>query len=84
MAEHGGSEKKIKPIETLTPRELMFADLLAEGWRNQDIASKFGVSVGYVKQCVTHILTKTGLDNRVQVAVWRVRETEIKRIETKA
>lgn len=84
MAEYGCGAKKIRPVDTLTRRELEFTDLLAEGWRNRDIANKLGVSVGYVKQCVTHILTKTGFDNRVQVAVWRVRETEIKRINGEA
>ena len=56
----------------LTPREREVAELLACGLRNKDIAELLEISVGTVKDHVHHVLEKSGLESRVQVAaLWR-------------
>ena len=55
--------------ETLTPRERQVAALVAEGMSNAEIAEKLVIEVASVRRYVSRILTKTGLRDRVQIAV---------------
>jgi DNA-binding NarL/FixJ family response regulator len=56
---------------SLTPREREVAALVAAGLRNRDVALALGVTVPTVKDHVHHILLKSGLDGRAQLAaVW--------------
>jgi len=57
------------PVE-LSARELEVARLVAGGLSNPAIASALFISVPTVKTHVSHILTKLGLDSRVQLASW--------------
>jgi len=52
----------------LTPRELEVLALLLEGWRNQDIAERLGLSPNTVKNHVYNVYQKTGAANRVELA----------------
>ena len=54
----------------LSTRELEVVRLVAEGLANKAIASRLHLSVRTVETHVGHILTKTGLDNRAQLATW--------------
>jgi DNA-binding NarL/FixJ family response regulator len=54
----------------LSARELEVARLVAGGLSNPAIASALFISVPTVKTHVSHILTKLGLDSRVQLASW--------------
>jgi non-specific serine/threonine protein kinase len=54
----------------LSARELEVARLAASGMSNRAIADKLFVSVATVKSHVSHVLTKLGLDSRVQLAGW--------------
>jgi len=45
-------------------------ELLGEGLSNPAIAADLFVSVATVKTHVSHILSKLGLESRVQVASW--------------
>ncbi len=45
---------------SLSPRELEVLRLLAEGARNDDIASRLGISIGTVKTHVNNVFAKTG------------------------
>jgi predicted ATPase/DNA-binding CsgD family transcriptional regulator len=54
----------------LSARELEVAALVAAGMTNPAIAAELFVSVSTVKTHVSHILTKLGLDSRVQLANW--------------
>lgn len=56
-------------LSGLTPRELDVLALLAEGLGNQDIAERLHVGVTTVKTHVAALMTKTGADNRVRLAV---------------
>jgi predicted ATPase/DNA-binding CsgD family transcriptional regulator len=54
----------------LSARELEVARLVASGLSNPAIAADLFVSVATVKTHVSHILSKLGLESRVQVASW--------------
>lgn len=56
-------------IATLSERELAILPLIGQGLANAEIASELYLSEATVKAHVTHILTKLGAANRVQVAI---------------
>jgi len=64
--------------KTLTPelsfRELQVARLVSEAKANKEIAFELRLSEGTVKQYMNRIFHKTGLSNRVGLAVWFVTE----------
>jgi predicted ATPase/DNA-binding CsgD family transcriptional regulator len=51
-------------------RELDVVLLVAEGLSNKEIAGRLHLSVRTVETHVRHVLTKTGLVNRTQLATW--------------
>ena len=57
----------------LPPRELEIASHVAEGLSNAEIAEIMSIEPASVKRSVSRIISKLGLDSRVQVAVawWR-------------
>ncbi|WP_327406062.1 response regulator transcription factor [Streptomyces sp. NBC_01288] len=55
--------------ELLTERELQVLVLVARGLSNSRIASALGLSEANVKSRVNRVLTRLGLDNRVQAAL---------------
>lgn len=56
-------------LRALADRELEVALCLGRGLTNADIAAELYMSVATVKAYVTRILTKLGVENRVQVAL---------------
>lgn len=56
-------------LGNLTERELEIAALVARGLDNKEIAAKAYVSEGTVRNRISAILQKSGLDNRTQLAV---------------
>jgi DNA-binding CsgD family transcriptional regulator len=52
----------------LTKREKEVLALLLDGWRNQDIAERLGLSANTVKNHVYSVYQKTGAANRVELA----------------
>ncbi|MGV9713599.1 response regulator [Gordonia sp. NPDC003424] len=56
-------------IEHLTERERDVAVCIARGASNAEIASELYMSVATVKAHISHIFTKLGATNRVQVAI---------------
>jgi len=54
--------------DPLTRRELEVLGLLLEGWRNQDIAERLGLSPNTVKNHVYAVYQKTGAANRVELS----------------
>jgi DNA-binding NarL/FixJ family response regulator len=56
-------------IGVLAPREQEVLGLLGEGLSNHDIAARLFLSEGTVKGYVSAILTRLGLQNRVQAAI---------------
>ncbi|WP_433173545.1 response regulator [Actinoallomurus sp. CA-150999] len=56
-------------IDSLTERELQVLILVARGLSNLQIADALGLTQANVKSRVNRILTRLGLDNRVQAAI---------------
>ena len=56
-------------FKLLSPRETEVARLIAEGMSNQEIADKLYLSNGTVRNHISTILEKTGLEHRTQIAV---------------
>ena len=57
----------------LTPREIQVLRLVAQGKENIEIARELFISPQTVKNHISHILVKLGVDNRIQAAVHAVR-----------
>ncbi|MFD6953615.1 MULTISPECIES: response regulator transcription factor [unclassified Nocardiopsis] len=68
--DHGErADRARRRLAALNGRELEVAVAVGEGRSNADIASTLFLSVPTVKTHVSNILTKLGLNNRVQVAL---------------
>jgi two-component system, NarL family, response regulator LiaR len=61
------------PPAVLTPRELEILRLIVEGRENSEIADILVISLATAKNHVAHVLGKLGMQNRVQAAVYAVR-----------
>jgi DNA-binding CsgD family transcriptional regulator len=68
--EDGPSAPTAHQAEELSAREMEVARLVASGLTNPAIAAELFVSLATVKTHVSHILTKLGLESRVQLASW--------------
>ncbi len=63
----GGGRKQI--LALLTQREQEIVELIAKGLSNQEIAETLYLSNGTVRNHISTILEKTGLEHRTQIAV---------------
>ncbi|WP_163505226.1 response regulator [Fodinicola acaciae] len=63
------SSTAVRTLTVLTERERAVAEAVAEGASNATIAKALFMSEGTVKTHISRALTKTGLDNRVQLAI---------------
>ena len=61
------------PLEPLTPRERQVLGLIAHGHSNRQIARDLAIGEQTVKTHVRSILTKLGLQDRVQAAIFALR-----------
>ncbi len=59
-----------EPVEPLTAREESVLDLLARGSTNTEIAEELYLSVSTVKTHIGALMTKLGVRNRVEIALW--------------
>jgi NarL family two-component system response regulator LiaR len=62
-----------EPIGELTPRELEVLKLLAAGMENSEIAAELVISTRTARNHVASILEKLQMQNRIQAAVYAVR-----------
>jgi DNA-binding NarL/FixJ family response regulator len=53
--------------ESLSPREIEITNLLAEGLRNKEIASKLYVSEGTIKKHIYNMCQKWAVHNRIEL-----------------
>jgi two-component system nitrate/nitrite response regulator NarL len=54
----------------LTPRQLQIVSCVASGLANRDIAAKLAISEDTVKHHLTQIFTRTGVTNRLELALF--------------
>jgi len=54
----------------VTPSERKVLDLIGEGMSNREIAERLGVAEKTVKNHITSLLAKMGLQRRTQAAAW--------------
>lgn len=59
---------------TLTPRGREVAILVAQGLTNAEIGQRLMLAPGTVANHVEHIRRALGMTNRVQLAVWTVKQ----------
>jgi two-component system response regulator DevR len=64
----GGPSQPIE-LQSLTPRERLILECIAEGMTNRQIGQKLFVAEKTVKNYVTSILSKLGMQSRTQAAV---------------
>jgi DNA-binding NarL/FixJ family response regulator len=57
----------------LTAREAEVLECVSRGLTNKEIAHELGISNETVKEHVQHTLSKLGLSDRTQAAVWAIR-----------
>jgi two-component system response regulator DevR len=63
-------------LELLTEQERRVLDLIVEGLTNREIGDRLGISEKTVRNHVTHLLDKLGLNRRTQAAVYLLRHAE--------
>ncbi len=68
--ELSAGRKSSIPEGLLTDRESEIVTLIAKGLSNREIAAKLFMSEGTVKNYISGILDKTGLDHRTQIAIY--------------
>ncbi|MEJ7576254.1 MAG: response regulator transcription factor [Pyrinomonadaceae bacterium] len=66
--EGGGSDASVKPDSDLTEAEARIAPLVARGLSNKEIAHELGISGRTVEMHISHILSKKGWSNRIEIA----------------
>ena len=70
----GGGRSSPPAASSLTDRERAVLALLAQGYDNRAIARRLFVSSSTVKNHVSSVLAKLGVENRVQAAAYAVRQ----------
>ena len=58
------------PTADLTPSERKVLDLIGDGLSNREIGERLGVAEKTVKNHITSLLAKMGMQRRTQVAAW--------------
>lgn len=62
-----------KPAHDLTEREVAIIGLIGEGKNNTEIAQELHLTVGTVKNYVSHLLAKLDLRDRTQLAIYALK-----------
>jgi DNA-binding NarL/FixJ family response regulator len=73
MAPGSGGSAATAVVDELTEREVDVLRLLADGLDNRAIGAALFLSPTTVKRHVSSIVSKLGVSNRVQAAIWAVR-----------
>ena len=70
MAKLRGAAEKADPLSGLTEQERVLLDLLGEGLTNKQIAARMFLAEKTVKNYVSRLLAKLGMERRTQAAVF--------------
>ncbi|WP_281282834.1 response regulator [Nonomuraea terrae] len=66
----GPAAPPAQPVEALTDREEQILATVARGRTNSEIADELHISLSTVKSHVASLMTKLGVRNRVEIAIW--------------
>ncbi len=72
-------ESEEGPLDTLTPQERRIFDLIGEGYSNRQIAEELFLAEKTVKNYVSNLLAKLGMQRRTEAAAFAARLDERKR-----
>jgi two-component system response regulator DevR len=75
----GGAEHKEDPLAGLSDQERRILELIGEGLTNRQIGDRLYLAEKTVKNYVSSLLSKLGMERRVQAAVYA---TELKHGDT--
>jgi DNA-binding NarL/FixJ family response regulator len=70
MAKLRGNVEKSDPLAALSDQERTLLDLLGEGLTNKQIAARMFLAEKTVKNYVSRLLAKLGMERRTQAAVF--------------
>ncbi|MEO3926596.1 response regulator transcription factor [Micromonosporaceae bacterium B7E4] len=70
FADAGPAAPPKQPVEALTDREEQVLVAVARGRTNKEIADELYITLSTVKSHVTSLMTKLGVRNRVEIAMW--------------
>ncbi|MGV0792408.1 hypoxia response regulator transcription factor DosR/DevR [Mycolicibacterium sp. XJ1819] len=70
MAKLRGTAERSDPLSALTDQERVLLDLLGEGLTNKQIAARMFLAEKTVKNYVSRLLAKLGMERRTQAAVF--------------
>lgn len=68
--ERGADERSAQPTEPLTAREEEVLATVARGLSNSEIATELHITLSTVKTHLASLMTKLGVRNRVEIAIW--------------
>lgn len=68
----------VQPIDPLSEREEEVLALIARGRTNAEIASELFISLSTVKSHVASLMTKLGVRNRVEIAMWAYQSRRVR------
>jgi len=71
-------------VERLTPKELQIISLVTEGAKNKDIAAELGTKEQVVKNYLRSIYDKTGVSDRLELALFTVHHRALSEATDKA
>ncbi|WP_068923923.1 response regulator [Planobispora rosea] len=66
----GRASPAAQPVEALTDREEEILLTVARGRTNNEIATELHISLSTVKSHIASLMTKLGVRNRVEIAMW--------------
>ncbi|MEU4579428.1 response regulator [Nonomuraea sp. ATR24] len=70
LAAFAGAAPPAPPVEPLTDREEQILAAVARGRTNSEIADELRITLSTVKSHVANLMTKLGVRNRVEIAMW--------------
>ncbi len=70
-------------VDALTEREMNVLDLICKGYSNPEIAQQLHLAAGTVRNYVSSILQKLGVEDRIQAAVLAYQRGLVKRPDTR-
>lgn len=71
-----GDEGSLYGSRQLSGRDMRIVGMVARGLRNQDIAARLGTTVDMVKSYLRVIYDKTGMNSRLELALWFMAQKE--------